>query len=133
VHLLQLLLGAQVVGVSAFGFAAVGCSWVETSVAFAADHLIAVVFLCQDTKRRLDDTTTQAKYQVQCRFFLNVVVRKSTAILKLLASEDQSLLVWRDSLLILNFSFNILDSVTGLDLKGDGLTSKGLHEDLHVA
>ena len=65
--------------------------------------------------------------------FLNVVVRKGTAILKLLASEDQSLLVWRDSLLILNFSFNILDSVTGLDLKGDGLTSKGLHEDLHVA
>ena len=39
---------------------------------------------------------------MESRLFLNVVVRKSSAILKLLASEDKSLLVWGNSFLVLN-------------------------------
>ena len=31
----------------------------------------------------------------------------------------------------LDLGLDIFDSVTGLHLKGDGLPSKGLHEDLH--
>ena len=31
----------------------------------------------------------------------------------------------------LNFSFNILDGIAGLDLEGDGLPSQGLNKDLH--
>jgi len=69
---------------------------------------------------------------VQSGFFLDVVIRKSASIFELLASEDQSLLIWGGSLLILDFGFDILDSVTGLDLKGDGLASECLDEDLHV-
>jgi len=32
----------------------------------------------------------------------------------------------------LDFLFNLLDSVAGLDLEGDGLASQSLNEDLHV-
>lgn len=38
--------------------------------------------------------------QMKCRLLLNVVVAQSTTILKLLASKDETLLVWRDSVLI---------------------------------
>jgi len=59
---------------------------------------------------------------------LNVVVRKSAAILQLLASEDQALLVRRDALLVLDLGLDIVDRVRGLNLEGDGLAREGLHE-----
>ena len=45
-------------------------------------------------------TTTQAEHQVEGGLLLDVVVGKSTAILELLASEDQTLLVRGDTLLV---------------------------------
>ena len=67
------------------------------------------------------------------RFLLNVVVRKGAAILKLLAGEDEALLVWRNALLILNLRFHVVDRVRGLDLQSDRLSRQGLDEDLHAA
>jgi hypothetical protein len=52
---------------------------------------------------------------------LDVVIRESTTVLKLLASEDQALLVRRNSLLILNLALDVVDGVGRLDLKSDGL------------
>ena len=46
-------------------------------------------------------TTTKTKDQMECGFFLNVVVTQGAAVLKLFSSEDQPLLIWRDSFLIL--------------------------------
>ena len=63
--------------------------------------------------------------------FLNVVVGQSAAILQLLAGKDQPLLVWGNSLLVLDLGLDILDGVTWLNLEGDGLSREGLHEDLH--
>jgi hypothetical protein len=68
---------------------------------------------------------------VQSRFLLNVIVGESAAILELLASENQALLVRRDALLILNLRLDIVNSVAGLDLQGDGLARESLDEDLH--
>merc|ERR1711945_24880 len=53
--------------------------------------------------------------------------------LKLLASEDQPLLVWGDALLVLDLGLDVLDGVGLFDLKGDGLASQGLDEDLHAS
>ena len=64
---------------------------------------------------------------------MNVVIRKSSSVLKLLSSEDKSLLVWRDSFLILDLGFNILNGVSWFNIKGDGFTSEGLYEDLHTS
>lgn len=45
-------------------------------------------------------TTTQAEHKVEGRLLLDVVVREGAAILQLLTSEDQTLLVWGDTLLV---------------------------------
>ena len=54
------------------------------------------------------------------------VVRKSSAILELLAGEDQSLLVWRDTLLVLDLGLDIVDGVGRLNLEGDGLAREAI-------
>jgi hypothetical protein len=69
---------------------------------------------------------------VEGGLLLDVVVSKGTAVLKLLASKDKALLVRGDDLLILDLGFNIVNGVGLLDLQGDGLTSEGLHKDLHA-
>ena len=61
-------------------------------------------------------------------FLLDIVVGKGAAILQLLSSEDQALLVRRDALLVLDLGLDIVDGVAGLNLKGDGLAREGLDE-----
>ena len=76
-------------------------------------------------------STAKAQHQVQCGLLLDVVVGQSAAVLELLASEDQSLLVRRDALLVLDLGLDVLDGVRRLDIKRDGLASQSLDEDLH--
>merc|ERR1711934_181133 len=63
---------------------------------------------------------------------LDVVVGEGSSILELLSSEDKSLLIWRDTFLVLDLSLDVLNGVSWLNIKGDGLTSEGLDEDLHT-
>merc|ERR1712122_137611 len=100
-HLLQLLLGADVGGVPTGLFAAVGSTGVQPGIALPADHLVTVVLLGKKPERGLDDSTTQTKHQVKSGLLLDVVIGEGPAVLKLLASEDQTLLVRGDSLRVL--------------------------------
>ncbi|KAM0826488.1 hypothetical protein ACQ4PT_068836 [Festuca glaucescens] len=77
-------------------------------------------------------TTTEPEHQVKGRLLLDVVVSKGPAVLQLLAGKDEALLVWRDALLILDLGLDVVDGVRRLHLKGDGLVSEGLDEDLHA-
>ena len=77
-------------------------------------------------------TTTEAKNKMKGRLLLDVVVGESTSVFELLASENESLLVWWDTLLVLDLGLDVLDSIGGLDLEGDGLSSERLHENLHL-
>ena len=61
---------------------------------------------------------------------LDVVVRKSAAVLELLSGKDQTLLVWRDFLLVLDLGLDILNGIGGLYIKSNGLSGKGLDENL---
>merc|ERR1719209_615209 len=76
-------------------------------------------------------TTSQSQHQVKGGLLLNVVIRQCATILQLLTSKDQSLLIWRNSLLVLNLSLYILDGIAGLHLKGDGFAREGLYKNLH--
>ena len=69
---------------------------------------------------------------MKSRLLLNVVVAQSAAILELFSVENKLLLVWRDTLLVLDLGLHVFDSVAGLDFQGDGLAGKRLHEDLHT-
>ena len=73
----------------------------KASVAHPADHLVAVVLLGEQPEGGLDHSTTQPEHQVEGALLLDVVVREGPAILKLLSSKDQSLLIWRDTFLVL--------------------------------
>merc|ERR1719222_1502782 len=77
--------------------------------------------------------SSQSQYKMEGRLLLDVVVRQGSTILQLFTSKDQSLLIWRNTFLILDLSLNILDTVTGLNLQGDGFTSQGLNKDLHTS
>merc|ERR1712076_134315 len=78
-------------------------------------------------------TSPKSEHKVKGRLLLDVVVGESPSILELLSSKDQPLLVWGDSLLVLDLGLDVLNAVRGLDLEGDGLASEGLDEDLHTS
>jgi hypothetical protein len=46
--------------------------------------------------------STKTKDQVKGRLLLDIVIRKSATVLKLLAGKDQALLIRRNSFLVLN-------------------------------
>ena len=60
------------------------------------------------------------------------LVAQSATVFELLASEDKTLLVRGDALLVLDFGLDIIDGVRGLDLEGDGLSGESLNKDLHA-
>jgi hypothetical protein len=56
---------------------------------------------------------------MESRLLLNVVVREGPAVFKLLAGKDETLLVRRDTFLVLDLALDVIDGVAGLDLEGD--------------
>jgi hypothetical protein len=130
-RLFDLLLWSELVGVTALSLSAVRGTRRKTSVADTADGLLAVVLGSKSLQRWLNDTTTETEDQVESGLLLNVVVGKGSAIFKLLTSEDQSLLVRRNALLVLDLGLNVVDSIGRLNLEGDGLAGQSLDENLH--
>jgi len=76
-------------------------------------------------------TTSESENEMESGLLLDVVVGEGSTVFELLTSEDESLLVWWDTFLILDLSLDILDGVCWLDVKSDGLSGKGLNKDLH--
>jgi hypothetical protein len=69
---------------------------------------------------------------MQCRFFLDVVVSKSSAVFQLLTGEDKSLLVRWDTFLVLNLGFYAFNRIGSLNVESDCLAREGLDKDLHI-
>merc|ERR1711998_263824 len=84
-------------------------------------------------QRLVTVATAQAKHKVERRLLLDVIVLQGAAILELLPSEDETLLVGWDALFVLDLGLHRLDRVGALDLEGDRLTGQRLHEDLHTS
>ncbi len=76
-------------------------------------------------------SSSKSQHQVQSGFFLDVVVRQGSAVFQLFSGENQSLLVRRNSFLVLDFGFHVFDRVAGLHVEGNGFSSKSFHENLH--
>jgi hypothetical protein len=58
---------------------------------------------------------------VKSGLFLDVVVGQGASILELLPSENQALLIRRNTFLVLYFGLDVVDGVRRLDLERDGL------------
>merc|ERR1712173_205559 len=52
-------------------------------------------------------TSSQSEHKMEGALLLDVVVRESSSVLQLLASEDQPLLIWGDSLLVLDLGLDV--------------------------
>jgi hypothetical protein len=76
--------------------------------------------------------TTEAKHQVQRRLLLNVVVGEGSAIFQLLSGEDETLLVRRNALLVLDLALDVVDGVARFNLQCDRLAGESFDEDLHT-
>ena len=76
-------------------------------------------------------SSSETKNQMKSRLLLNVVVTQRTAIFQLLSSEDETLLVWWDTFLVLNLGFDVVNGVGWFDIKSDSLSSECLDENLH--
>ena len=64
-------------------------------------------------------TSSETKNQVKSGFLLNVVVGKSSTVLELLSSEDETLLIRRDTFLILNLGLDVVDRIGRFNFEGD--------------
>tara|TARA_R110002074_G_scaffold98789_3_gene213769 strand:- start:1559 stop:1921 length:363 start_codon:yes stop_codon:yes gene_type:complete len=74
----------------------------------------------------------QAEDQMEGGLLLDVVVCQTTPVLELLTRKYETLLVGRDSLLILDLAFDIVDGIRRLDFQCNGLASQGFYKDLHL-
>merc|ERR1719186_503523 len=77
-------------------------------------------------------SSPQPQHEVEGGLLLDVVVGQSAPVLQLLTGKDETLLVWRNSLLVLDLSLHILDAVRRLHLEGDCLAREGLDKNLHL-
>lgn len=65
---------------------------------------------------------------MQRGLLLDVVIRQRATVFELLAGKDQTLLIRRDALLVLDLGLDVVDRVRRLDFEGDGLASEGCRE-----
>ena len=134
---LNLLLGSDITVVTALSLSAVGGLWRESGIAFSANLFLALELSGKGSECRLNldgthTSTSESENQVEGGLLLDVVVRESSAILKLLTSENKSLLIWWNTFLILNFGFDVLDGVRWLHIESNCLTRQGLDKNLHI-
>ncbi len=64
-------------------------------------------------------------------FLLNVKISKCSVVVQLLAGKYEPLLVCKSSFPVHNFFLYHMNGVRWLNFEADGLTSKGLYENLH--
>jgi len=75
--------------------------------------------------------TAKSQNQMQRRLFLDIVVGQRATVFQLLSGENQSLLIWRNSFLVLDLRLDIFDGIARLDLERDRFPSQSFHENLH--
>ena len=120
--LLQLLLGAEMVAVSALLLTAVVSTQRKTSVALTAHHLIAVVLLGQCSQGGLDHSSSHLEEHFNGGGLVDSASADGLRIVQLLSSENKTLVVVVDVLLLLDHLLDVLHGLRGLNLKRDGVS-----------
>jgi hypothetical protein len=103
--------------VSTLSLTAVGGTRRKTSITLAANHLVTVVLAGQSLQRGFNDTTTKTENQVKGGFLLNVVITQGTTVLELFTGENETLLIRRDTFLILDLLLDIVNGVRAVFYK----------------
>merc|ERR1719351_127863 len=62
---------------------------------------------------------------------VNVIIAQGPTIFKLLSGKYQTLLIRRDTFLVLNLGFHVLNGIRSFYFQRNSLSSQSLHKDLH--
>ena len=108
---LNLLLWSDVTVMATLSLSAVDSLWWQSNVTLSANHFFGLVLSGESCECWLDldlahTTTSESEDEMESRLLLNVVIRESSAVFKLLSSEDESLLIGRNTFFILDLSPN---------------------------
>ena len=68
---------------------------------------------------------------MECCVLLDRVILESVPVFKLLASEDQTLLIMRNTFSVLDLGLDVFDLVCWFDVECDVLACECLYEELH--
>ena len=100
----------------------------KTSVALTANHLLAVVLLGQGSKSRLNDSSSHLEQHFNGSIRAHSISSNHFRVVHLLSSEDHTLVVIVNILLILDHLLDFLHSFCGLDLKRDSVSLDQVRE-----
>ena len=75
-------------------------------------------------------SSTKTQDQVKGGFLLDVVIAQSATVLQLLSRKDKTLLIRRNSLLVLDLGFDVVNGIGRLHIQRDGLTGQSFYENL---
>ena len=87
-------------------------------------------WIVKDATGNLAMSSTETEDEVKSRLLLDVVVAQGAAILELLSSKDETLLIRRNSFLVLDLGLDVVNGIRWLDIQSDGLASQRLDKDL---
>lgn len=87
-----------------------GLRW-QTCITRTTNQPVAVGLSCKCCECGFDESTAKTEHEMESRLLLNVVIRKCTTVFKLLAGEDETLLVGWDTFLVLNLGLHIVNCV----------------------
>ena len=79
----------------------------------------------KSSKATLTDlhASTETEDEMESGLLLNIVIREGATVFQLLPSKDETLLIRRNSFLVLDLRLYIVDGVARFYLKSNGLTS----------
>ena len=103
----DLLLWSDVTVMTTLSLSAVhSLNW-KSSITLSANHLFALELSGKSGEIRLDfhgshTTTSESQDQMEGGLLLDIVVREGSSIFELLSSEDEPLLIWRNTFFILD-------------------------------
>lgn len=87
--------------------------------------------LCARFHALVSFSAAKTQDQMQSRFFLNVVVGQRATVFQLLAGKNQTLLIGRNALFVLNLLLDLLNVVARLDVERNRLSCECFDKDLH--
>jgi hypothetical protein len=87
-------------------------------------HTLGLLWLGVNLLLTLLSSSAQAQHKVKGGLLLDVVVAERAAIFELLSSKNQTLLIWRNSFLVLDLGLDILNAVGSLNIKRNSFAYK---------
>ena len=76
-------------------------------------------------------STSKSENKMDGGILVDVIILNSPAIFKLLTSKDESLLISRNTLLVMNLILQAFNAVLGAAVQSDGLASQSFNKELH--